>query len=270
MHGRSPLAAAVLLLVGTLLAVAAPAQADTILIWRLEQRPAGLPATTEPARTLARADADLTVGRDGSTLRATVELGDVPTAETGADLHLRIGTPQDGTCRTDWEVVVPTFDPSGPASREGAAIRIVMAMAQPTDTGTHCASAVLTAADGSVLDQLDDAAEMQVVADAGARARIERVTGTRVRRGHWSTVWVRIGHRGADADGVEVTGAGRGVRVRRYTVRVSLRAGDEVWAPLQVRLRGGDPRTVTFSARPFGDIAFAFPGTREVLLRPAR
>lgn len=250
--------------------MAAPAHGDTILVWRFEQRPAGLPATSEPAQTLAAARADLTIDSDGSTLRASVELGGVPVAETGADLHLRIGTPVDGACRTGWEVVVPTFEPSGPASRQGAAIEFAMVMGPDFDTGTHCASVSLTAADGSVLDQLDDAEEMLVIADTGARARIERVTGTRVHRGHWSTVWVRVGHHGAEAEGVQVTGVGRGVRVRAYTAHLTLHQGDEVWAPLQVRVRGERARELKISARPFGQIAFAFPGTRQIVLRPGR
>lgn len=270
MHGRRPLVAVVLLLVGGLLAIAGPASADMILLWHFEQRPAGLPATGEPAQTLSTADADLSVGRDGSALRATVELAGVPTPETAADLHLRIGTMADGACRTDWELVVPTVDPTGPATRDGSTIRVAVSTDRPEDTGPRCASVSLVGADGAVLDELGDDESGVVVADPGARSRIERVTGTRVRPGQWSTVWVLVGHRGSEADGVRVTGVGPGVRVQAYTARLTLHSGDEVWVPLRVRLRGERPRELTISARSFGDIAFAFPGTREVLLRPTR
>ena len=270
MPGRRPLVAVVLLLAGGLLAVAGPAQADAVLLWRFEQRPAGLPATGEPAQTLAAADANLGVGPDGSRLDARVELGGVPAADTTADLHLRIGTVTDGRCRTDWEVVVPTLDPAGPATRDGTTIEVTVSMPQQESIDQRCGSVTLAAADGTVLDRLDDDQPGLVIADPGAQARIERVRDTRVRPWHWSTVWVRVGHHGADADGVRVIGTGRGLRVHGYTVRLDLRDGDAVWAPLEVRLRGTRARQLTITARPFGNLAFVFPGTREVLLRPTR
>lgn len=270
MHGRSPLVAAVLLLVGGLLALAAPAQGDVILQWRFEDRPAGLPATGEPAQTLASGYAALGVGPDGSRFSATVDLLGVPAPETRADLHLRVGTVDDaGACVTDWELVVPTLDPSGPASRDGTTIQVSAAMGRESTDAPRCASASLVAADGTMLDRLEDPQSGLVVADPGAMARIKQVTGRHVRPHRWSTVWVLVGHRGAEADGVRVTAAGAGVRVRGYTAELTLRDGDHVWAPVRVRVRGDRDRELRISARPFGDLAFAFPGSRTVLLRPA-
>lgn len=271
MHGRSPLAAAVLLLVGTLLAVTAPAGATTVLIWELDQRPAGLPTAAEPAQTLSSARASLAMDSDSAALEATVELGGVPTAETSTDLRLEIGTVEAGECRTDWELVVPTLEPTGPATREGATISVRLSTGPQEDTGSaRCGSVSLLGPDGVVLDRLEDDDAGVVVADPGASSRIKQVVGTRVSAGHWSTLWVRVRHSGAEADGVRVSGTGRGVRVRTATTHLALRSGDEVWVPVRLRLRGHDARRVTVSARPFGDLAFAFPGTREVLLRPTR
>ncbi|HEY0951493.1 hypothetical protein [Nocardioides sp.] len=270
MPRRRPLVAAVLLLVGGLLAVAGPARAEAIVFWRFEQRPAGLPATAEPARTLTSADAQLVVGPDGSRLSARVELGGVPSAETGADLHLRLGTLVDGGCRTDWELVVPTLEPTGPATRDGTTIQVAVSTPQQDDIGQRCGSVALLGADGIVLDRLDDDQAGTAIADPGAQARIERVRDTRVRPWHWSTVWVRVGHHGADADGVRVSGAGRGLRVHPYVVHLDLHDGDAVWAPLEVRLRGARARELHITARPFGNLPFVFPGRREVVLRPTR
>ncbi|WP_296602002.1 hypothetical protein [Nocardioides sp.] len=268
MHGRSPLVAAVLLLIGVLLLVPAPADADATLDF--DRRPAGLPATTEPAQTLSAADATLGTTSGGSALRAVVQLGGVPGAETAADLHLRIGTPVDGACRTDWELVVPTLEPTGFATRDGATIRIAASMEGREDLGLRCGSVALVGMDGAVLDQLDEDESGTVIVDPGSRSRIERVVGTAVRPGRWSTVWVRVRHRGADAVGVRITGRGDGVRARTHTEAVTLRDGGAAWVPLEVRLRGERPRRLTIRAWAVGDIAFAFPGTREVRLRPTR
>ena len=269
MHGRRPLVAAVLLL-GGLLAVPAPAQGDTILRWSLEERPAGLPTTSEPAQTLTSGYATLSIGRDGSAFSATVELGAAPTPDTASDLHLRVGTvDESGACTTDWELVVPTLDPSGLASRDGTTVQVAASVGlEPV--GLRCAVASLVAADGTLLDRLEDAQAGVISADPGAMARIKEVTGRQVRPHHWSTVWVRVGHRGAEADGVRVTAAGAGVRVRGYTARVTLHQGDEVWAPLRVKLLTGRPAELRITARPFGYLAFAFPGTRTISVRPAR
>ncbi len=270
MHGRRPFVAVVLLLVCGLLALAAPAQGDAVLQWRFEERPAGLPATSEPAQTLASGYAALGIAREGSTVSATVELLGVPTPETQADLHLRIGTlDESGACVTDWELVVPTLDPSGLASRDGTTVQIAASMGLES-VDSRCASVSLTTGDGTLLDRLEDSQSGMVIADPGAMARIKQVTGRHVRPHHWSTVWVLVGHRGADADGVRVTGAGPGLRVQRYTADVELHSGDQIWAPLEVRLRGGRARRLTITARPFGNLAFVFPARREVLLRPTR
>lgn len=272
MHGRSPLAAAVLLLVGALLGVAAPAGATTVWDWQFDQRPAGLPATAEPAHTLSSARASLAVEPETAVLRATVELAGVPTTATAADLRLELGTVEAGECRTDWALVVPTLDPTGPAARDGATIRVELSAPGPHDDpgARRCGSASLIGSDGVLLDRLDDDDAGVVIADPGAASRIRQVVGTRVRPGHWSTVWVQVGHRGAEADGVRVTGAGQGVQVRAHTTRLVLRSGDAVWVPLRVRLRGDRARELTISARPFGYLAFAFTARREILLRPTR
>lgn len=270
MHGRRPLVAVVLLLVGGLLALAAPAQGDAILQWSFEDRPAGLPATTEPAQTLASGYAALAVAPGGSRFSATVELLGVPTPDTGSDLHLRIGTvDESGACVTDWELVVPTLDPSGLASRDGTTVQVAASMGLES-VDLRCASVSLVAADGTLLDRLEDDQSGLVIADPGAMARIKQVTGRHVRPHHWSTVWVLVGLRGAEADGVRVAAAGRGVRVRAHTVRLTLHDGDEVWAPLRVKLLTGRPTELRISARPFGYLAFAFTGRRDVLLRPVR
>lgn len=268
MHGRSPFAAAVLLLVGVLLLVPAPANADATLDF--DQRPAGLPATTEPAQTFSAADATLGAASGGSALRAVVQLAGVPSAETAADLHLRIGTPVDGVCRTDWELVVPTLEPTGFATRDGSTIRIAASMDQREGLEPRCGSVVLVGADGAVLDQLDEDESGVVVVDPGSRSRIERVVGTHVRPGRWSTVWVRVRHQGADAAGLRITGRGDGVRARTHTEAVTLRDGGAAWVPLEVRMRGDRPRRLVIRAWAVGNIAFAFPGTARVRLRPAR
>ena len=269
MRGRRPLVAAVLLL-GGLLAVPAPAHSEAILRWSFEERPDGLPATAEPARTLASGYAALAIGRGGSRLSAPVELAGVPTAETGSELHLRIGTvDESGACVTDWELVVPTLDPSGLASREGTTLQVAASMGLES-IDLRCAAVSLVAADGALLDRLEDDQSGLIIADPGAMARIKEVTGRQVRPHHWSTVWVRVGHRGAEADGVRVTAAGAGVRVRGYTARLTLHQGDEVWAPLRVKLLSRRTAELRITARPFGYLAFVFPGTREVLLRPTR
>lgn len=271
MHGRSPLAAAVLLLVSTMLAMAAPAGAATVLVWEFDQRPAGLPMSVEPAQTLSSGRASLAQGPESASLQATVELAGVPAAETSADLRLEIGTVEGGECRTDWQLVVPTLAPTGPASREGATISVALSTGPQEDLGSpRCGSVSLVGSDGVVLDRLEDADSGVIIADPGASSRIKQVVGTRVRPGHWSTLWVRVRHGGAEADGVRVSGGGRGVDVRSATARLTLHSGDEVWVPLRVRMRGDRARELTIRASPLGYLAFRFTARREVVLRPAR
>lgn len=264
---RLPLAVALLVVAG-LLTVAARAGANTAVFYRFHDRPSGMPATGEPARTLADARATLYTDPDSSDLTAWVELGAVPTPDTGAEVHLRLGTIEAGVCRLDWEVAVPTLDPTGLGSRDGTTVRIAASMAPLPYSETRCGSVSLVAPDGTLLDRLDDNEPGGAIDDPGAWSQIQGVTGTHVRPWRWSKVWVRVTHHGNDAEGVRVTGKGFGMRVQGYTVNLDLHDGDQVWAPLRVKLRGDRPRVLKITAMAFGNLAFVGQGLKEVQLRP--
>lgn len=269
MLGRTLSVGTVGLLAICLLVMASPAQADQS--WSFDVRPDGFPAAAAaPAQTLESASAHTGVGPD-ATFDATVTLGAVPDETSAAQLVVAIGTVQDDDgCVIAWQLSVPTLSPSGPASRDGATITVRTGAAD--GTGTPCGSVSVVGPDETVVDRLEEPAGQTAISDPGGHTRITQVRGLRVTPGRWSTIWLQVRYRGAEADGVRSRGESRGtgVAVRGRTVRVGLGTGDRVWVPLRVKLRGDRSHRLRVSAPPFGFLAFPSGGSRTVWIRPAR
>ncbi|GAW47720.1 MULTISPECIES: hypothetical protein [unclassified Nocardioides] len=263
MLGHRTSLVAVLLLVAGLLTIGPPAQALVIYTWRFDQRPADLPATTVPAQTLVSASASLHDHGDSAHFQASVELGAVPDATTDATLHLAIGTVDGDACRTEWELVVSTLSPSGPAVRDGTSIRVASTLLDGGPFGpARCGSVTLLSPDtDATLDRLEGEAATGI-ADPGGRATVTQVLERGVTPGHWDRVWVRVRYAGTDADGVVVDGKGDGVRVKPHTDRQPLVDGDERWVPLRVRLVGDRRVRLSVTATPFGNLFR--PGARPM------
>lgn len=265
---RTAFAAAAVLVVG-LLGVAAPAHAGLEFDWQFAERPTGLPAGSDPARTLVWASAHLVQGEAGE-FDASVELGAVPDESTGAALRIALGQRVDGECVTNWEQTVPVLDPGGPASRDGSTITIHETIGF-ADYSDGCGSvALLALAGGAVLDRLDAPFADLVVSDPLGRASVTRVSNRAVEPNRWSTVWLRVDYAGGDADGLIASGQGARVTVRRSVHDLELAHGEQVWVPVQVRLRGHRARRVTFQAAPYGDLFRAEAAPLTVRLRPLR
>jgi hypothetical protein len=268
--GRRTSFASAALLVAGLLAVATPAHAEGQLSWQFEDRPAGLPASDDPALTLAAASAVLLQDETGR-FYATVVLGADPDESTGTAVRIALGHVSGDTCATDWEQTLPTYQPGGPASRDGSTITVDEAIGA-ADYADGCGSVSLVAlADGRVLDRLDAPSVVNVVADHAGKATVTAVSNRSVTPGRPATVWLHVRYRGTgSADGVVVSGTGAAVIVRKRVHQVALEDGDDVWLPVQVRLLSRRAQRVTFEARPYGDLVRADAGPMTVRLKPTR
>lgn len=257
-------------LVVGLITVAAPADASASYWWRFVERPAGFPATADPALRLASADATLDIDETGA-FAATVVLGAIPGEAVGTTIRIALGQSVDGSCVTDWEQTVPAFAPGGPATRDGDRI-LVGATIGSADYENGCGSVSLVSAEGTVLDRLEAPHLDLVIADPGGRAAVTAVSNRAVDPGRWSTVWLRIEYDGNPADGLRLSGSspGRGVIVRQRTYPQRLVDGDRLWVPVRVRLLDGRAHRVTFRAWPFGDLAFPDAVSMTVRLKPTR
>lgn len=260
------------LLLGSLLAVASPAHAWNALLWRFDDRPAGFPTSTDPAQTLESARASLEQNEKGR-FDARVTLGAAPDASTGTAVRIVLGRTVGADCVADWEQTFPTFDPGGPATRDGSTITIQAALGQVAYDSSCGFVEVASLADGTVLDRLETH-DVVTIADAGGggQSTVKQVKNRTVEPRRWSTVWVQVHYIGDDADGVTVSGAGDGVTVRERTHRAALTWGERVWVPIQVKLRGDRARRVTFVATAFGNGAVWPPEDvpLTVTIRPTR
>jgi len=250
---------------------AAPAEAGVYHHWQFDSRPSGQPTSTVAAQTLVSASADSETEFTSTTFDAEVVLGGVPDDLTRSYLQIALGVVEDGTCRMDWQLSVPTDRPGGPATRDGAVLSVSAVLPPLDEEADRCGWVQLSAADGTVLDRLDAPLADTAFIDPGGAIRIQAVDGLRVRPHHWERLWVQVRYSGAPAQSVRASGEGHGVDVRTTRQRIRLHDGDDGWVPLWVRLKRAEPVRLNVSAIPLGDgLAFSGAGHRTVTLRPAR
>ncbi|UMG94517.1 hypothetical protein [Nocardioides sp. TF02-7] len=288
MQARRCAAALVIVLVGTLAAVT-PAAADdprplsvgglphapaadragasdivAARVGRLRNRPSGFP-TGAPARTLASAEVrqDLLAER----VSGRFVLAAAPTAATAAHLTVGFGHADGSTCQGDVQLTTPTLDPAPGWARAGRTITLDQASEDAGWQDWDCAFAVVagpgqTPEYDARVDRLTDV-PLRPALRLGA-VRLLGSTKVRLVPGVWTTVEVVVRNTSrADAAGVVVTGAGKGVQVRRTRV-------GKVWGEsstterVSIRLRGRRAARVRLTVK-----APHTRASRTVRVRPA-
>jgi len=246
-----------------------PAAADVGVDWAFDTRADGMPSTDVPARTIEQASATIwDSGEYGTSVHASVVLAGTPDDASAADLHLALGVPDNsGGCLVRWEVVVPTLDPTGAATRDGSAIALDHPLAPGEDYLCGYVAVTPTGATGPDYDRWDGHPGGQVVADSGGRAVIKDVqVPERVRPHRWVPVRMKVKARGSRVDAIRVAGYGRGVRAVPTLVPI-LRPGGSAALRLWVRLGVDAPRRVDIVATPYG-VAFPTEDHTTVVLHP--
>jgi hypothetical protein len=250
-------------------AIADPASATLITSWDFDQRPEGMPATGDAARTIASAAGAVTVGPGGD-VAVRVDLDDVPDESTAAVVHLAFGTPDEsGSCVTAWETSLPTWEP-GESGEPTATVQLAGTF-EPGGASWSCGEVSTTSPDGSqVYDRMQGRITGGVVADPGGTVRITHVTGTRVRPHRWQTLHLRVRYSGSPIEALDVRGSGRDVHVRKARFDTPLDEQGRASLAVRVRLDASQRRRVLLQVRPYGYLAFAGDDRRQVWLRPVR
>lgn len=263
---------ALLALAATCLTVPATA-AVSVDHWVYDARPVGMPATDVAARQLVSADALHRIAWDGH-LDVTVELGAAPTGpDSDADLHVVFGKELAGEeCVPSYEFVTTTFSTPAGVSRDGATLTISRALGHYQGDQWICGSVFLTApGDPVVTDRLDGRLDSTAHIDYLARVNIADVGHTRLPRGEWSYVRVRLKNVGHDVQRVRVRGHGRGLEVGKAVMTGSFATGTTYTLDVPVMLEARRARRLTLSTYPRGhDIAFTFVDEKRVTIRPRR
>ncbi len=208
---RRPLALAVLT-VACLAAVTEASAAREVVAHAgdLATRPAGLPATTDPARQIESA----TVRQDlkNGTIGGTVTLRARATAATDSDLVVEFGRSVEGVCQGDEGVVVGTAPGSSSgASYSGRTIKVSDERSEAETAGWNCAFAALNAVgttdtyDALVGDLTD------VLAPPVPKLKIGMKTGRTVKPGRWVKHRIKVSNPG--------TGTAREVKLKLGTRR---------------------------------------------------
>lgn len=262
----STLVASVGLLLAAAVGPSSPAAADSDLPWEFSGPAAGMPATDVPARTIQAASVRVLDGADGDTLHATVTLGAMPDAATGADLQVVSGSPDEGDCRPSWEVTVPTT--SATTDDDGDAVVQVVYPVQADDwRAWRCVFVAVTATDGqTVHDRWDGQPGSEVILDSGGRLRIEQARVPAAVRPHrWFPVRLELKNVMSDVTRARVTGDGKGLRVVP-TVLGALESGESITTRLWVRLKVDDTRRLRITTD-VGGVAFSFPDVETVTVQ---
>ncbi|MFC6286197.1 hypothetical protein ACFP3Q_07845 [Nocardioides sp. GCM10027113] len=220
-----------------LVAWAAPVEACepggvTEVRWTFTEHAAGMPASSEPARTLDGAALYLRYS-SVERLWGDVTLAAAPTAETEAALVVAFGNRLgDGSCSATSTTVVSTHSPEGGVVRDGATLTFDLRMELPSRP--DCAWIAVTGhgQDGVQHDRMDGVPRGALVSDP-ARLEVSAQGSKRVPVGRWVAVrvdmWVPC-----YVDRIRLVGKGRGLDTRR--VRVGTPGADYYRVRLPVRL----------------------------------
>lgn len=235
---------------------APPAAADMAEQWDYEAHVAGMPSTSDPARTLVSASATRYYGGliTDAEVRATVELGAEPDAMTDSTLHLLFGVSSPDGCEPRWEFSLPTYDPGSAGTRSGTTVSFQSPA--PADDGERwtCSYVELLGpgVPATAYDRLDGHYETTIIIDPGVGVVVWPRDDGRVSVGRWSALRLRLFAR-SDAARVVVDGWGTkpGVRVRPVVLGVEELDNKLVWLP--VRLGVAKARTLVVRARAWNE-----------------
>lgn len=251
MQARRIVLAATVALAAVLVA-SPPAGADYAEVWEYDVHAAGMPTTTDAARTLV--SASVTHYYEGqvtdAAVAATVELGAEPDPASDATLHLVFGVTSPQGCEPQWDFSLSTYDPGTAGTRSGTTVSFRKPVpAEGTDQWT-CSYVELVepGAPGVVHDRLDGHLGTTIVIDPAPGVVMTVRDDGRVPVGRWSALRLRVFPR-SDATRVVVDGRSRkpGVRVQR--VVLGPEEVDDTMVYLPVRLGVPAPRRLVVTAR---------------------
>ena len=244
-------------------------------------RDGGMPATSEPSRTITAADAWAAPTTDATTeVSVTVTLGAESSAETAADLRIAVGHPVGATCEVVDTWVVRTDDPAyaDPAAPEGVpGLAVTREVTAGEASGTACL--VVTLADPTGAGDLDDPAATDLdrwtgVPDrvspfraAPGQARIIDVDHTRLPVREWSWVQVRVRIRFHGVTSIRLDGQGRNLSVEPVTATGEYGKKEEVLLTLRVRLSTRGVRTLRLDTAVAG-VSQPMVDREKVRIRP--
>lgn len=234
------------------LASAPPAAADQGEWWEYDVHAAGMPTTTDPARTLVSAsvmryyEGQVT----DAEVSATVELAAEPDASTDSTLHLLFGVTSDAGCEPRWEFSLPTHDPGTAGARSGTTVTFEQPV-PPEDVEQWTCSYVELVEPGApavVHDRLDGRFEAMIIIDPAPGIVMWPRDDGRVPVGRWSALRLRIFLR-SDATRVVIDARARkpGVRVRPIVLLGEELDDKLAWLPVRLGVR--EPRTLRVRAR---------------------
>ncbi|WP_343907667.1 hypothetical protein [Nocardioides aquiterrae] len=166
------------------LLAAPPASADAYVRWTYDSRPAGMPATADPARTLDSARATVRKHSGEARVEATVRLAATPQASDD-EVHLVLGSVDDtGACVPDADVSAPVDD--------SATVDIDAAV--PSLIQDHPCSyvTVVDPASSTALDRLDGWNDGVVIVDPALPLTVRSGGHHRLPVDRWSYVVVGV------------------------------------------------------------------------------
>lgn len=208
--------------------------------WHFERHDVGMPATTDPSRTLE--SAELTVIRDsedGDRLRGWVVLAAVPTAESDADLVVALGQLDEaGSCRSVSTTVAATHSPSDGVVREGATLTLDLAV-EALERSPDCTWVSVTDSGdaGVVHDRMPGSLYGGGHADPPPPLMMSTRAVREVPVRKWVALRLRLGT-ACDLVSVRLVGEGRGVRARSVKVGIDGDGRHRVRMPVRLdRLR---------------------------------
>ncbi|WP_134765273.1 hypothetical protein [Nocardioides sp. 1609] len=232
----------------------------------LTTRTAGTPGTGARRLTSATVRQDLYADR----VTGTFVLDAAPTGPSTTS-YLRVGfghTDDAGTCVGDQQYYTDTLSPADGFTRSGRTLTLARTDSRAGYMDWDCAFALLDAdLDGeqsSIHSVLGGSLRDVATRPDLAVTKVQLLGKGRIGlvRGVWTTLEVTVGNRGTgDSTGTVVTGAGKGVKVRRAGLG-TIRDDDTGTARVQVKLVGTRATRVRVTASGGGDRA-----TRTVRVR---
>ena len=251
MHVRR-LVLATTIAVSAMLFITSPAFADSADAWEYDVHAAGMPAATDPARTLVSASA--TRYYEGqitdAVVEATAELGSEPDATSDATLHLVFGVTTPQGCEPKWDFSLPTYDPGTAGTRNGTTVSFRQPVATEDTEQWTCSyfELVEPGAPTVVHDRLDGHLDSTIIIDPAPGVVVVVRDDGRVPVGRWSALRLRVSPR-ADATRVDIDGRSRKTGVRVHRVVLGAEELDDKLAYLPVRLGVHRARVLVVTAR---------------------